>query len=90
MFCYKYLSKNFSILLFLVLYTIKQIQTTLYHNYNKGQQSRQQTMSQTVFRKTNYNTMTFNLFPHNILMPVTADDTVFHLPIQYSVIFAKT
>jgi len=34
MFCYKYLSKNFSILLFLVLYMIKQIQTTLYHNYN--------------------------------------------------------
>ena len=45
MFCYKYLSKNFSILLFLVLYTIIQIQTTLYHNYNKGQQSHQQTKS---------------------------------------------
>ena len=45
MICYKYLSKNFSILLFLVLYMKKQIQTILYTMYNTRQQSHQKTKS---------------------------------------------
>jgi hypothetical protein len=34
--------------------------------------------------------MTFNLFPHNILMPVIVADTVFDLPMQYNLILART